>query len=338
VDALGEAQEVRELIRRCLAGERGAITQFQREYGELIYGFPIRAYRTAAEDAGDFYLFAFDGGRIFRRVRGFEGRAPFRAYLLGSVLDHLVLEWKRGQREIETVALADVGWLADVSEAETESMGTAVKFDPQDAGHCASSPEDRSEPLMDAERLSQFLQAVDPAKAVVLKLLHVEDYDLTPGEIRHVAAVSGRSVGDVLQSVEQLRGAVREREAAAKSLEDKLDAVQAWIQLYERRLQRIADDLHSLPPESTAAARLREEQAELESKTVRRHQQRKRLLANRQRRKITAPYKEIAAILNTTVGNVGSQISRLRQELLLRATVRKSDNGEQSLGNGDKHD
>jgi RNA polymerase sigma factor (sigma-70 family) len=338
VEALREAQQVRELIRRCLAGERGAITQFQQDYGELIYGFPIRAYRTAAEDAGDFYIFAFEKGRIFRRVRTFEGRAPFRAYLLGSVLDHLVLEWKRGKREIETVAIEDISWFADAGETDSEPVARTGRLDPQSLGPCASFPEDRSEPLMDGEHLNQFLQTVDPAKAVVLKLLHVEDYDLSPNEIRHVAAASGRSVGEVLQSVEQLRAAVREREAVAKSLEDKLDAVQAWIQLYERRLQRIAEDLASLPPGSTAAARLREEQAELEGKTLRRQQQRKRLLTNRQRRKITAPYKEIAAILNTTVGNVGSQISRLRQELLMRMAVWKGANGDQEVGNGDKHD
>lgn len=333
MEALREAQQVRELIRRCLAGERGAVTQFQQEYGELIYGFPIRAYRTPPEDAGDFYLFAFEEGRIFRRVRTFEGRAPFRAYLLGSVLDHLVLEWKRGQHEIETVALDDISWLCD--EADADAVPKLAGSQLQSPG--APFTDDGSEPLMDAHRLGQFLQGVDPAKGVVLKLLHVEDYDLSPDEIRYVATSSGRSVGEVLQAVEQLRGAVREREAVAKGIEDKLDAVQAWIQLYERRLQRIGEDLACIPPGSTAAARLREEQAELEGKTQRRQQQRTKLLANRQRRKITAPYKEIAAILNTTVGNVGSQISRLRQELLLRARIRSTGTGEQ-LEAGDKHD
>src|SRR5271156_5641631 len=109
LDRLSEADEARLLIRRCLAGELDAAKEFQEQYGELIYGYPIRVYRVPADEAGDFYVFAFDRGRIFRRVRTYEGRAPFRAYLLGFVLDDLVLEWKRGVREIETVSIETLG-------------------------------------------------------------------------------------------------------------------------------------------------------------------------------------------------------------------------------------
>ena len=96
---LSEAREAQRLISRCLAGEPEAAKTFQELYGELIYGYPMRVYRVPPDEAGDFYVFVFDRGRIFRRVRTFEGRAPFRAYLLGFVLDDLVLEWKRGSRE-----------------------------------------------------------------------------------------------------------------------------------------------------------------------------------------------------------------------------------------------
>jgi RNA polymerase sigma factor (sigma-70 family) len=338
VDALRDAQEVRKLIRRCLRGDRAAVTQFQQDYGELIYGFPIRAYRTAPEDAGDFYLFAFENGRIFRRVRTFEGRAPFRAYLLGSVLDHLVLEWKRGQRSVETVSLEDVGWLAEDSASDADSAPFTGKPIPAPAALEAPYQGEEEGALMDPDLLGQFLQAVDPPKAVVLKLLHVEDCDLSAAEIRHVAEVSGRNIAEVVQAVEQLRASVRQREAAAKGIEDKLDAVQAWIQLYERRLRRIVDDLASLPPGSMAAERLREEQAELLRKTQRRQQQQTKLLTHRQRRKVTAPYKEIAAILNTTVGNVGSQISRLRQELLSQAGGAQAGGRNHDVGAGDNND
>jgi predicted transcriptional regulator len=82
--------------------------------------------------------------------------------------------------------------------------------------------------------------------------------------------------------------------------------------------------LASLPPNAGAAVRLRAEVAQLEQKTHRRQQQRSRLLAQVQRRKVTAPYKEIAAILNTSVGNVCSQIARVRRELLLKSEGRFS--------------
>lgn len=292
-----EGRAALELIARCLSGDLEAARQFQETFGELIYGYPMRVYRTPPEDAGDFYVFAFDNGRIFRRLRTFEGRAPLRAYLLGFVLDDLVLEWKRGQRDIETVSLDTLGELPSGDDAMTQTLTVN-----ETSGGGS------------AQQLGSMLTQLEPAKAVVLKLLYIEDCELTPAEIRYIAEVSGHDVPEVLKGLDELRASVREREAAVKHEEDALDAVQAWIQLYERRVRRIAEDLAGKPP-PVAAARLVEERDELERKIQRRQQQRERLLSRARRRKVTAPYKEVAALLNTSVGTVGSQIARLRQEL-----------------------
>jgi DNA-directed RNA polymerase specialized sigma24 family protein len=307
----------RALIDRCLSSDRDAMVEFQHVYGELIYGFPQRVYRTPAEDAGDFYVFAFDNGRIFRRLRTWEGRAPLRAYLLGFVLDDLVLEWKRGMREIDTVSIEAVSELAA----------------PDLSAHHAAGAE--GAPAAEQLMLKRLLDDVDPAKALVMKLLHIEDCDLTPADLRQLARISGRRMREVVLGVERLRLIVREREAALKRIEDGLDGVHAWIQLYERRLRRIGDDLSALPPNTTAAVRLREEQVEVAHKIERRHKQRTKLVAQAQRRKVTAPYKEIAALLNTTVGNVASQIARLRQELTAKAGNGKPDTVPQA---GECHD
>ncbi|MFQ5664936.1 MAG: RNA polymerase sigma factor [Candidatus Binatia bacterium] len=308
-DPRSQAREARELIGRCLAGDAQAVQHFQQAYGELIYGYPIRVYRTPPEDAGDFYVFAFQQGRIFRRLRTFEGRAPLRAYLLGSVLDDLVLEWKRGERRVETVSIERFG---DVPDPAGPASQTAPEAPPRPGG---------------APSLNDMLATVPPSKAVVMKLLYVEDADLKARDIEYLADVSGRSVPEVLAAVAGMRTTVREREAGLKRLEDALEAVQAWIHLYERQLRRVSEDLAAVPAETVAAARLREEAALLEHKIRRRHQQRARLLAQAQRRKVTAPYKHIAALLNTSVGNVCSQIARLRKELLAKAGTRGQETG-----------
>ena len=302
----GDTRAAVELIRRCVAGEVNAALEFQQAYGELIYGYPMRVYRTAADEAGDFYVFAFEQGRIFRRLRTFEGRAPLRAYLLGFVLDDLVLEWKRGQREVEMVSIDTVGELVDGGDAMSAFSGGGR---PSEDGNGVP--------------MTQLLEDLEPSKAVVMKLLYIEDCELTPPEIRHIADVSGRSIAEVFAGIERLRASVREREAAVKQEEDALDAVQAWIQLYERRLQRVASDLADLSGNTPVAARLQDERNELARKIDRRQRQREKLLLRARRRKVTAPYKEVAAILNTTTGNVGSQIARLRQELSTRLPGRQ---------------
>lgn len=297
MEGLSEAQAVRQLIHRCLCGDGDAARSFQEAYGELIYGYPIRVYRTPADEAGDFYVFAFQGGRIFRRLRTFEGRAPFRAYLLGFVLDDLVLEWKRTERRIETISIEDIGELPARDDPEVDVMNASN-------GHARAQGD-----------VEEMLTSLDPSKTVIFKLLHAEDCELTPEELRYLASVSKRPLNEVITSVEQLRATIRDREAALRGIEDSLDSVQAWVQLYQRRLRRIAEDLGSVQATSRAADKLRDEQRELERKMERRHRQREKLVAQAKRRKVTAPYKDIAAVLNTTVGNVGSQIARLREEL-----------------------
>lgn len=293
-DARNAAHEARALIERCLAGTSDAIDEFQRQYGALIYSYPMRVYRMPPEDAGDFYVFAFDKGRIFRRTQTYAGRTSLRSYLSGFVLDNLVLEWKRGAREVETVSIETLSELPDASPYVTGRP-----------------------------TLSDILAKVDASKAVVLKLLFIEDCDLQVVDLRRLGEISGRPLPDLLVEIDRLREQVREREVRQKSEEDALDGVHAWIALYERRVRQITDELVHRPPTSAAAARLCDERAELERKVRRRHQQRETLLARTQRRKVTAPYKDIAALLNTTVGNVASLISRARKELAANAELRE---------------
>lgn len=295
VDPGDEAQEARQLIQRCVTGDYDAIQSFQAQFGELVYGYPVKAYQVAAEEAGDFYVYAFDRGRIFRRCRTYEGRAPFQAYLVAIVLDHLMIDWKRSERSIETVPLdtMDVAAEADGGLREVEITAGQVT-------------------------LQTVIRGLEPRKAIIMKLLHVEDCELNAAELSHLQSMSGRATRDLVVAVDNLRESVRSREAAAKRIEDSLDAVHAWISLYERRLRRVADDLRALPQNASSAERLRVEKQALEGKLQRRHHQRDKLLGERRRRKVTAPYKEIAAILNTSVGNVASMIARTRNEIAQR--------------------
>lgn len=278
---------------------------FQQQYGELIYGYPMRVYGTPAEEAAGFYVYAFENERLFRRLRTFKGLAPLRAYLLAYVLDHLVVDWKRAEHEVETVSIETMSELAETAPPCHQSEGDGA-----------------AERAAEHRRLAQALGAMAPSKAVVLKLLYIEDYELTPADIQYVAKMSERRVREVVAEIERLRTVVREREASLKQIEDNLDAVQAWIQLYERRLHRINQELQELPHLNgalpAAAERLAAEQSELQRKIRRRHEQRRTLLERAQRRKLTAPYKELAALLNTSGGNLASLIARARRELAER--------------------
>src|SRR5262245_7667309 len=95
------------LLRACASGDAQARRAFQAEYGEDIYNFPVKIYRLAEDQAGDFYVYAFDKDRIFSRIRTFEGRnnIQFRTFLSHYVLRDLFLEWRRTVKELATISL-----------------------------------------------------------------------------------------------------------------------------------------------------------------------------------------------------------------------------------------
>ena len=102
--------ELKEIVRACLQEDRHARTRFQDLFGESIYNYPVKMFRLAPDKAGDFYVYVFEDNRIFRRLRGFEGRngAHFKTYLEGYVLRDLFREWRRSQKELETISLETI--------------------------------------------------------------------------------------------------------------------------------------------------------------------------------------------------------------------------------------
>lgn len=289
------SEEERALVQKCVQGDAEAIREFQHRFGELIYAYPLRAYRVPPDEAGDFYLFAFDGGRLFRRLRTYAGKVPLRSYLLGFVLDHLALEWKRQERSVETVSLDALA---------EEHPGLTI-----------AAPETSSAESARASSWEEALAQLPLQKALVLKLLHVEDAEFSPTELRYLAKSSGKKLAAVIEEIERLRSLVREREAVLRRLDDQLEAVHGWIRLYRRRLARLSADAQGPSPDSPTAQSILAERRELERKLAWREEQRRRLVRQLQRRKVTAPYKEIARLLGTTIGNVASQVLRVRKEV-----------------------
>ena len=98
--------DVKVLIERCVKEDPDARLEFQQQYAAVIYSFPIRIFHLSEEEAGDFYLYVFEQGRIFRRVQSFEGKnaIQFETYLSSYVLRDLCLEWMRTTERVDVVS------------------------------------------------------------------------------------------------------------------------------------------------------------------------------------------------------------------------------------------
>lgn len=305
-----DATDIRAFLLACANGEHEARLRFQEEYGEDIYNFPIKLYRLPEDEAGDFYLYALENERIFTRMRTFEGRnsIQFRTFLSYYVLKHLFLEWQRTRKSIETISLSTP---IDGSSDDQRRTLEDVLSDHNDA-------EADTEEFGAAESTAAIWRSLTPEERLDLKLLLLSEYELDPDDIRLLARLSGRSIIDTMATVAEIQTSLRRKDAKLTRLDDELDSVWGWILLRQKELQQIQEKILLLNAQGRTMDQLplQQQQQEIEQALEKRYQQRVRVLEEFRTTKMTTPYKDIARLLNLTMGTVSSRICRLRQRLI----------------------
>jgi RNA polymerase sigma factor (sigma-70 family) len=299
--------EILELIQACASGDPAARRQFQDEYGEDIYNFPVKIYRLPLDEAGDFYLYVFENDRIFTRMATFAGRnnIQFRTFLSYYVLKHLFLEWRRTQKEVATVSLSTP--LGGSSEGGQVLEDVLPDQTMQETEETIAS---------ESRETNAIWAALTPEERLDLKLLSLIECDLTPEDVRLLAKATGRSIQETLAVVAEVQAGLKRKDERISQLRDDLDSVWGWILLRQRELQEITEKIRRMgeTPNATTG-KLRQKKHELEQALVKRSRQKEKSIEELRSYKLTTPYKDIARLLNLTVGTVCSRIFRLRERL-----------------------
>lgn len=321
--ATDPAGGVPDWLGACVEGDPSARRAFQDAYGPDVYGFPTKIYGLAAEDAADFYVYVFEGDRIFARLRTFEGRnqIQFRTFLSYYVLKALFLEWQRTRKELRTVSLQ-----APLGRSGEDSALEDVLEDPG-----AVDPAGASEPQAARAGAAKILESLSDEERLDLRLLALVEQDLEPSDVRLLARLSGRSVRDTAALLVEIQEGMRSKDEKATALRDELDSTWGWILLRENEVQQIRERLRLLGPgEKDQRDRLEARCAELEASLAKRNRQRERVVQEIGSYKVTTPYKEIARLRGQTVGTVCSRLFRLRKRMAEALGAPAS--GEESSG------
>ena len=297
-------------LNACASGDQNARLSFQETYGEDIYNFPVKIYGTPREDAADYYVYVFDRDRIFLRLRTFEGRnhIQFRTFLSYYVLKHLFMEWQRTCKEIDTISLQTL--INDHHEGQRtleDLLPASVATEPSHHQPSATLPID-------------LLDSLTPEDCLLLKLLSLLEYQLSPADVRLLAAVSQRTIHDTLTVLADVQYNLKRKDTKVTRLYDELDTVWGWIVLRQKELY----ELHKQTPAFSILENIvdkeqrRVQQQALEHALAKRFRQRERLIEELRTYKLTTPYKDLARLLNVTIGTVASRLFRVREQLTRR--------------------
>lgn len=306
--AVLETSDLKELLHAWAQGDADSRIKFQNAFGEAIYNYPIKTFRLSPDKAADFYIYVFENDRIFRRVSRFEARngAQFQTYLNFYVLRDLFLEWRRTQKEPETISLATV-----VSDGSSDHAGTLEDLlannDPR--------PDEMSDRMVHGAALKAFMESLDPEICLLLKLLYLAEIDLSPSEIRLLCQKSGRSYRETIFAIEETRTGLRKKDEQLTAIDEQLESIYGWILCYQKDLRQLTDKIGVQPDTASESNDDRQRREELERKLAWRYRQQRQALEKRRQFRITTPYKDIARLFNAPIGTVCSLVSRSREDI-----------------------
>ena len=279
--------ELKHLIASCGKDNLQAKQEFQALYGKAIYNFPVKVFRIEKDRAGDFYLYAFENNRIFRRLRNFKGeKIGFESYLNHFVLRDLALEWlrKESSTSIHTIPLEDPNFLA--------------------YENCESCREDRP----------SSIELLKKGDWLILRILYLYELPLPPKDIRRIATKSDRSIADTVKVITKIEKNLFERAKKQSKKIESLSILYSRRLQYQRRFVTIEEDINLTRQngDSTKLEALQREKEELLRKYAWRLEQAGNILEKDPDSLVTTPYKDIAELLGTSTGAISSMIHKAK--------------------------
>ncbi len=161
-----ETDEFYALIERCKNQDPDALEKFFNIYSIEIYNFPIKVFHFSEEEAGDFFLFAFERLKDGKRFKSFRGESTFRTWFY-SVLKNLVLDWIRHNKKNQEIQFLN---FPNPNAIENEAYDE-LKYT------------QNSEVNLTIETFNQILNELDKELKIIFKLVYLFYLNLDEDDI-----------------------------------------------------------------------------------------------------------------------------------------------------------
>ena len=267
-----------DLAARCASGIDAAERELLTRHMQAIYWLPQRVFGAPEEELSGFLLFAIEKIRerdILAKYAPDKG-ARFATWL-GVVIRNLYIDYLR---TIPDDGDDDIELLPEMTPSRAERRAEHTELIGQLQERCR----------------------------VLFKLLLCDTFFLEPSELEWLAKESGQGLAETARKVAELEERLRERETSLQERYDKLAKAHYRIRRYQLQLGSLEHACER--PNTGYSPAIEKLRAKLE-RGQREYETLSEELAGGGGI-VTAPYKELAALLNTREGTLASNISRCR--------------------------
>ncbi len=285
--------ETLKFIQACAEGNPESLKIFFEKYSEDIYNFPMKVFRLTEDEAGDFFLYAFERLKTGKRFKTFQGKSSFKTWFY-SVLRNMLIDWKRSKRELKTNAMIKVN--SDGNEYYT------IENEPD-----KKAAEKESASLLTGE----FYNAISEIKLeqrTIFKLSFIYYLNLEDDEIDYILEKTGKAKDELLKEILQIREMLSDKEQENILSEDKITSLYTSI----LRLKEIHQKEGKVSFQDNLPYR-----DKIDTAIAKKYDQIQKLLKKKQKGSLLArtPHKFVADILNISEGSVSVALIRVIEKL-----------------------
>lgn len=288
-----EQENINQLVADCAEGDESALKHFFEIFSEDIYNFPLKVFHLTEDDAGDFFIFAFERLRSGKRFQSFKGKSSFKTWLY-TVLRNLLLDWKRNKHEVKIVNIR--------------------KFDTNGKEYSGIEDEPDLRPAKQekADALSDFfysaLKGIRIENRVLFKIAYIYYLNLEEDEIQYILEKTGLSHSDLLKKIIEIREFLSDKEIESVKNEEKITAI--YTHILDLKELKNKEDYHrfedNLPNKD-----------KVEVAIQKKYEQRRKLLEKKHKGLFLTrtPFKLITKLLQIPEGGISITLQRVVEKI-----------------------
>lgn len=224
-------EKLDELIRKCGEGDRIALNEFFESFSNNIYLFPIRVFHLSEDDAGDFFIYAFERLKDGKKLKTFNKKSSFKTWFY-TVLRNLLIDWQKTRHFIHTTS-------ANRINKEGEEYYT-IEMEPD-----PSSPEKKSEEKEIVQNFYRALSGLKIEQRVLFKLAYLYYLNFDSDEVKYLSISSGKDPLYLKNRIFEIREKLAEKNKEAIQDEDKLTYLHTQIRDIEFQLSTLNEGVET---------------------------------------------------------------------------------------------
>ena len=174
------------------------------------------------------------------------------------------------------------------------------------------TPREEIEEKEGLSRIEVAIKRLDDEERIYLKLISFSEIDIESEDIRVISRISGLNLQETIENIFELEESLSKRYELYKKKREELDKINYWILIYEKHIKKLKNNKFTSTIE---VKQLIINKNELERKVLWRKKQKERLLKKYRESSPKVSYREIAKLLNVSVGTVSSKIKNARARL-----------------------